>query len=120
MDGKKILTGLSPNWKQIFTALKAALATGGPSIISFMSVFGYSPSDAEKVVAGITTIVGIVLLILDKSDARLAKDAASLTGVQVHVDPQKAAGAVVEAIHTTTDVVPMTGAPVVNEPNKSS
>lgn len=109
------------NWKQLFTALKAALAAGGPSIISLMQLFGYQSSDVEKVVAAVATVVGIVLLIIDKSAANMAKDAASVPGVQVHAQPGVAPPSVIEAAKDpkVPDVIVMTGGPVPNDAGKS-
>lgn len=105
------------NWKQTLTALKAGLASGGPSIIAVMQMFGYQASDVEKVVALVTTVVGIVLLVIDKSDTALVKDAASVPGTCVHVDTAVAPPAVVKAAldRDVKDVVPMVRPDPMNE-----
>lgn len=106
------------NWKLIFTALKTALATGGPSIIAVAQQLGYAASDVEKVIALVTTIVGTALLIMDKTNPAMAKDAAGIEGVQVHVNKLQAPMSVVEAIKTTPDLVPMNGPPVPSDAGK--
>ena len=106
------------NWKLVFTALKTALATGGPSIIAVASLLGYPATDTEKFIALATTAVGAILLIIDKTTAAMAVDAASVPGVQVHVNKALAPTSVVEAIKTTPDLVPMTGPPVPSDAGK--
>ncbi len=108
------------NWKIVFTALKTALATGGPSFIAVAQMLGYPASNVEKIIALATTVVGAILLIIDKTTTAMAVDAASIPGVQVHANRLQAPAGVVEAIKTTPDLVPMTGGPVPSDLGKPS
>ena len=75
-------------------------------------------ANVEKIIALATTIVGAVLLILDKTTTAMAVDAAGVPGVQVHVNKLEAPSGVVEAVKTTPDLVPMTGGPVPSDLGK--
>lgn len=75
-------------------------------------------NDIIQGLAALVSVAGIVWLAVGRTDANMAKDAASVKGVQVHVDTLQAPAPVVEAARTTTDVVPMNGPPVPNDAGK--
>lgn len=83
--------------KATITGLKGLLIAAGPSIIAAMQMMGYQTSPVEKGIATATTILGLVLTIMEKTPAAMVKDAKDLEGVQVHVD---------------TSINPETGKPV--------
>ena len=101
----------SVNWKQLIIGLKAALAAAGPSIIAVMEIIGYQATQTEKIIALAVSVLGIVLVILEKTDLTMAKDAASVPGLQVHANPQTAPKSVLEAVPKTDDLVVMVGGP---------
>lgn len=74
------------NWLQLITALKAALTASGPSFITIAQIFGYETSVVEKLIALAVTILGFVLLVLEKTTLNVAKAAASLPGTEVKID----------------------------------
>lgn len=104
------------NRQQIIDVIKGLLVAGGPIAILLTNVFGMDVGSAQRVVeslAAISSVGGIVWLALGRTDANMAKDAASVPGVQVHVDTRNAPEPVVEAAldRTVKDVVPMVGGP---------
>jgi hypothetical protein len=102
-------------WRQIFTALKGLLAAGGPAVLLIQQTLGYPPGEAEKIVAGLAALVGLILLVMDQSGTAVGKAAATVPGVQVHVDTtQESAapeGLKAAARSDLPDVVPMRGGP---------
>lgn len=101
-------------WKQTITGLKASLVAAGPTIIQASQMMGYYPTEVEKGIGYALTIVGIVLLIMEKTSAAMVKDAKDIEGVQVHVntkDPGTPASVVRLAEGPTPDVFPMKGGP---------
>lgn len=64
--------------KQFVTALKGLLVAAGPTVIQLAPTFGYDASAAERYLAAAVSVVGLVLLILDKSSTQIIADAAAL------------------------------------------
>ena len=107
------------NFQMLFTALKAALLAIGPTVIAIMPMLGYAASDGERFVALATSIIGGILLLIEKTKAAMAIAAAGIKGTQVHVDPLEAPASVVAAVKTTPDLVPMgPGGPVPSDLGK--
>jgi hypothetical protein len=101
-------------WKQTITGLKVGLAALGPTLISLAPMLGYQPTEVEKIIAGATTILGVVLTLMERTSAAMVKDAKDIQGVQVHVDTQDSntpASVVKLATGPTPDVFPMIGGP---------
>lgn len=103
------------------TGLKGLLIASGPTFIAVMQALGYPTTDLEKGIATATTVVGLVLTILDQMPASLVKGAKDIEGVQVHVDttrdpdtgkPTSAPASVVKLAESPMpDVFPMVGGP---------
>ena len=107
------------NRQQFVDVIKGLLVAGGPVVAVLVNLLGMEQGPAEKIVQGLfalASVGGMIWLAIGRTDANMAKDAASVKGVQVHVSPTEAPAPVVEAIATTTDVVEMTGGPVPNKP----
>lgn len=110
----------SVNWKQLFTGLKVLLATIGPTLLALAPTLGYQTTEVEKALATATTIIGLVLTLMERTQANMVLDAKDIKGVQVHVDTSRdltgkplAAPASVVAIAESPvpDVFPMEGGP---------
>lgn len=102
------------------TGLKGLLIASGPTFIAVMQALGYPTTDLEKGIATATTIVGLVLTILDQMPAALVKSTKEIEGVQVHVDtsinpdtnkPVAPQSVVNLANSPMADVFPMIGGP---------
>jgi hypothetical protein len=112
------------NRQQILDVLKGLLVAGGPIVALLVHLFGMESGEAEKIVQAFGAVVsvgGIVWLALGRTDGNLVKDAASVKGVQVHVDSRVAPDSAVEAARNpeVKDVVPMVGGPR-HDANKTS
>ena len=112
------------NRQQILDVLKGLLVAGGPLTVLLTHLLGMQPGEAEKIVqafGAVVTVAGIVWLALGRTDGNMVKDAASVKGVQVHVDPRTAPDAAIEAARNpeVKDVVPMVGGPR-TDANKTS
>jgi len=110
------------NRQQIVDVVKGLLVAGGPVVAILINLFGMEQGPAEKIVQGLfalASVLGMIWLAVGRTDANMVKDAASVKGTQVHVDPTVAPAPVVKAIETTPDVVEMNGPPVPNEPGKT-
>lgn len=109
-----LISALNPQqWKAIGAML---LGTTGPIAWLLSRYFGLADSDIKMwldFVAAVTPLVAGAFITASKSDTGLAKDAASLPGVQVHVDPYAAPPNVVDVAKDpgVRDVVPMIGGP---------
>jgi hypothetical protein len=104
------------NRQQLVEIVKGLLVAGGPVVILLVHLLGMEQSGAEKIaqaLAGLVSVGGIVWMAMGKSDTAMAKDAASLPGVQVHVDTRSAAANVVDVAldRGVKDVIPMIGGP---------
>lgn len=106
--------------KTTLAGLKGLLIAVGPTVIALGPILGYQTGEVEKIIATVTTIVGLVLTVLDKTSAAMVRDAKDIEGVQVHVDTsinpdtQKsfAPSSVVKlAEGPMPDVFPMVGGP---------
>lgn len=109
------------NRQQLVDVVKGLLVAGGPGVVILTKLFHMEAGAANDIIQGLAALVsvaGIVWLAVGRSDPNMVKDAASVKGVQVHVDTLQAPAPVVEAARTTTDVVPMTGPPVPNDASK--
>lgn len=72
--------------KATITGLKGLLIAVGPATIATMQALGYPTTEVEKGIATVTTIIGLILTVMEKTPAAMVKDAKDLQGVQVHVD----------------------------------
>lgn len=104
------------NRQQLVDIVKGLLVAGGPITVILVNLLGMDPGPAEKIVQGLAALAsvgGIVWLALGRTDANMVKDAASVPGTQVHVDPLVAPTPVVNAAMSpeVKDVVPMVGGP---------
>lgn len=106
--------------KTTVIGLKGLLIAVGPTTIALMQTMGYPTTDVEKGIATATTILGLVLTMLEKTSATMVKDAKDIEGVQVHVDttldpatgkPIAPQSVVNLANGPTPDVFPMVGGP---------
>lgn len=110
----KIINLLNPQqWKTIGALL---LGSTGPFAWLLSRHFGMADSDIKvwlDLVATLTPIVAGAFITASKSDTAMVKDAASLPGTQVHVDPYTAPMPVVDVAKdpSVADVVPMIGGP---------
>lgn len=112
------------NKQQIYDALRVALAAGGPLAALILKYTGLSQTDFEMWVSVALLIVppaaAWVWGLLSRTDRAMVVDAASVKGVQVHVNADPHVGesvappAVVAAAEDPAlrDVVPMSGGPV--------
>ncbi len=66
------------NFKQVMTAAKAVLVGAGPSVIALAPQFGWEPGLVEQYISAGISPVGIVLLVLEKTETQIIADAASL------------------------------------------
>lgn len=108
------------NRQQVVEIVKGLLVAGGPVVILLVNVLGMEAGSAQRIVEALAALVsvgGIVWMAMGKSDTNMAKDAASLPGVQVHAQPGVAPPAVVDAARDpkVPDLVEMTGGPVSNK-----
>ena len=104
------------NQLQIVEVLKGLLVAGGPVVVLLVNIFGMETGGAEKIVqalAALVSVAGIVWMALGKSNTSLARDAASVPGLQVHVDPLAAPQSVINVSNDpkARDVLPMIGGP---------
>lgn len=104
------------NRQQLVEIVKGLLVAGGPVAILLVNLFGMEQGGAEKIVQGLAALVsvaGIVWMAFGKSDTAMVKDAASVSGTQVHVDTRTAPSSVVDVARDrdVKDVVPMIGGP---------
>lgn len=106
--------------KATVTGLKGLLIAAGPTAIAVAQVIGYPTTELEKGIAVATTILGLVLTVLEKTPAAMVKDAKDIEGVQVHVDtsidpatnkPVAPESVVKLAEGPMPDVFPMDGGP---------
>jgi hypothetical protein len=102
------------------TGLKGLLIAIGPTTLLILQTLGYPTTDVEKGIATATTILGVVLTMLDQLPSALVKSTKDIEGVQVHVDTSLdpktgkpiAPQAVVNIANSPTpDVFPMIGGP---------
>ncbi len=111
------------NRQQIIDVVKGLLVAGGPVVAILVNLLGMEPGPAEKIVQGLAALVsvaGIVWLAVGRTDRNMVVDAATVPGVQVHVnaDPNAnipvAPAPVIAAVQdkNAPDVVPMSGGPV--------
>lgn len=105
------------NRQQIIDIVKGLLVAGGPVAVILVNLLGMEPGPAEKVVQGLAALAsigGMVWLAVGRTDANMAKNAATVPGVQVHVDEDVAPTRVVDAAKdpAVKDVIPMVGGPV--------
>lgn len=112
------------NRQQILDVVKGLLVAGGPVVAILVNLLGLEQGPAEKIVQGLGALVsvaGMVWLALGRTDGNLVKDAATVKGVQVHVDSRVAPDAAVEAARNpeVKDVVQMIGGPR-HDANKTS
>jgi hypothetical protein len=106
--------------KATIIGLKGLLIAVGPATIAVMQAMGYPTTELEKGIATATTIIGLVLTVMEKTPAAMVKDAKDLQGVQVHVDtsldpatgkPIAPQSVVNLANSPMPDVFPMVGGP---------
>lgn len=72
--------------KATITGLKGLLIASGPTAIAVAQMIGYPTTELEKGIAVATTILGLVLTVMEKTPAAMVRDAKDIQGVQVHVD----------------------------------
>jgi hypothetical protein len=113
----------SMNRQQIVDVVKGLLVAGGPVVAVLVNLLGMEQGPAEKIVQGLAALAsigGMIWLAVGRTDANMVKDAASIPGTQVHVDPLVAPVPVVNAAMSPAvkDVVPMIGGPRV-DPGKT-
>lgn len=80
------------NRQQIIDTLKGLTVAGGP-VALLVSIFVGGGPRADQIVGaigGVVSIIGVVWTIFDATRANTALKAASLEGVQVHVNPATA------------------------------
>jgi hypothetical protein len=126
--GRRDLTG-SPNphtttenevnKQQIIAIVQGLLVAGGPVVVILTKAFhidGGAANDIVQALGAVVSVGGIVWLALSRTDANMAVDAATVKGVQVHVDAAVAPDAVVQAERDpeVKDVLPMVGGPRVD------
>lgn len=104
------------NRQQLVDVIKGLLVAGGPVVAVLVNLLGMDQGPAEKIVQGaaaLASIVGMIWLAVGRTDANMAQDAASVKGVQVHVNPETAPSSVVKLADDAkvTDVFPMEGGP---------
>lgn len=104
------------NKQQIIDIIKGLLVAGGPVVV-LLDVFGVETGAAERAVqalGALATVGGMIWLAMGRSGTNLAKDAATVPGVEVHVDTSDASAAPAALIDAALDrgvkdVVPMIG-----------
>lgn len=64
--------------KQTVIGLKGLLIAVGPTLIALGPTLGYEPSQIEKWIGTATTVIGLVLVVMEKSSTTIIGDAASL------------------------------------------
>lgn len=110
------------NRQQIVDIVKGLLVAGGPVVTILVNLLGMEAGPAEKIVqglGGLVSIAGIVWLAVGRTDANMVKDAATVPGVQAHVDTSVAPAPVVAVAQDpkAADVLPVIdGQPAVQKP----
>lgn len=104
------------NKQQLLDVVKGLLIAGGPIVAILVNLLGMETGQAEKIVQGIgalVSVLGVVWLAMSRTDSNMVANAATVKGVQVHVNEDTAPAAVVElaAPDKKNDVYPMEGGP---------
>lgn len=106
----------SDNRVAVYNVLKGLLVAGGPIAVLLTTVFHINNDTVQLIIqiaSSLLSIVGLVWLGISGTDANVARHAADVRGVQVHVDTNVAPDSVVEEARdrNVPDVVPMIGGP---------
>lgn len=104
------------NKQQLIDIVKGLLVLGGPVVTILVNLLGMEQGAAERIVQGLAalaSVAGIVWLAMGRSDSNMTIDAATVKGVQVHVNTETAPPSVVKLAedNKVTDVFPMEGGP---------